>query len=203
MVVQIPPPLRKRRRNGLPLPVTILLVGGILAGLCVLGLIGLRILGLLIPYSVPSDGMSPAVSRGDSILMESISYRNRKPLRGEILVFRTDGLPLVPKRQVYLKRLVGLPGDNISIVEGAVFVNGVRTAFRNLSGEIAYTNHPAAKYLLKSGDSVTVPEGHYFVLGDNSQHSSDSRFWGYLPERAVIGRVVCCYWPPQHVGAVQ
>lgn len=203
MTPQIPPPLPQGRGNKLPLPIKILLMVCVLAGLCMFGFIGLRLFGLIVPYSVPSNGMSPAVVRGDNILMEGITYHKRKPQRGEILVFKTDGVPSLQSGQIYLERLVGLPGDNISITEGAVYINGVRTPFRNHGGEIVYANYPAAKYLVNGSDSVTVPAGYYFVLGDNSLHSSDSRFWGCVPEWAVLGRVAYCYWPPSHVGTVE
>ena len=203
MAPQLPPPLSKAKGANIPLPIKILLFGTGFAVICVLGLIGLRVFGLVIPFSIPTDGMSPAISRGDSIVMEDFSYRKRKPARGEIIVFKTDGVASERPGQIYEKRLVGLPGDRVSISDGAVHVNGVRTLFRDRGGEIAYVNLPIDGFLSKEGETVTVPDDCYFVLGDNSPHSSDSRLWGCVPAASVIGRVSFCYWPPSHIGAVQ
>ena len=203
MAPQSPPPLPEAKRSNIPLPIKILLLGTGLAVVCVLSFIGLRIFGLVIPFSIPTDGMSPAISRGDHIVMEDLTYRKRKPVSGEILVFKTDGLASERPGQVYEKRLVGLPGDRVSISNGAVLVNGVRTPFRNRDGEIAYVNLPITKFLSKEDEAVTVPDNCYFVLGDNSPHSGDSRSWGCVPAASVIGRVAFCYWPPKHIGAVQ
>ncbi len=203
MAAQIPPPLPERRGNSHRWPIKILLLCCALAVLCVFGLVGLRLFGLVVPYSIPTDGMAPAVSRGDHILMEDVAYRKRKPLRGEIVVFKTNGLQSVRGGQVYNKRLIGLPGDRVSIAQGVVHVNGVRTPLRNRRGEIVYANLSVAKYLAKEDDTVIVPDGHYFVLGDNSPRSDDSRFWGCVPAESVIGRVAFCYWPPEHMGIVQ
>jgi signal peptidase I len=172
-----------------------LLVGVILGSL--------RPLGLIRPFSVPTVAMTPAIARGDHIMMEGVTFLVRKPQRGDIVVFRRDGIASLPADAIYNKRVVGEPGERLSISDGKLYVNGRHVALRNGSGEIHYVFLPGSTYLASADDTVTVPEGHYFVLGDNSSNSSDSRNWGFLPATNVMGRVSVCFWPPSRIGAVR
>ena len=193
------PPLPARRpkgRNG----TTIALVS--VAALPVVTLIVLRLFGLLIPYSIPTGSMSPAINARDNVLMEGLTYLKMDPRRGDIVVFTLDerktGRPLI-----YMKRLVGLPGERLRIFDGVLYVNDQPITLRNKAGDIHYVTMPTSRYLRNDVDSVTIPEGHYFLLGDNSEHSSDSRFWGFVPAKSVMGRLVLCYWPPDRIGSVR
>ncbi|MCE9612143.1 MAG: signal peptidase I [Chthoniobacter sp.] len=169
---------------------------------CYGALIVLRLCGLVRPFSVPTGAMTPAVSAGDHIMMEGVTYLSRQPHRGDIVVFKTDGVASLPPATIYVKRVAGEPGDHLRISEGKLFINDKRVSLSNAVGEIAYDLPPRIGTLAPQTD-VTVPSGCYFVLGDNSTNSFDSRFWGSVPRENIIGRVSFCYWPPNRVGGVK
>ena len=165
-------------------------------------LIVLRICGLIRPFSIPTGTMAPAVSSGDHVMMEDVTYFSRKPRRGDIVVFKTDGIASLPADQFYIKRIVGEPGDYLRISDGKLFINGAQVSLSNAIGEILYDLPPmAGSFSLQT--NVTVPSDCYFVLGDNATNSLDSRFWGSLPRRNIIGRISFCYWPPRRSGVVK
>ena len=165
-------------------------------------LIVLRICGLVRPFAVPTRAMAPAVSAGDHVVMEGMTFLTRKPHRGDIVVFRTDGVALLPPAQFYIKRIAGEPGERLRISEGKLFINEKQVALSNAVGEIAYDLPPSAETFASKTD-LTVPDGCYFVLGDNATNSFDSRFWGSIPRGNIIGRISFCIWPPQSVGGVK
>ena len=175
--------------------------------LVVVALVALRLFGLLIPYSVPTAAMSPAIDAGDSILMEGITYLGKKPKRGDIVVFKTDdirpGGPIPQRGEIYMKRLVGFPGEKLRLADGILYVNEQPASFHNRDGEIHYPRLPGSTYLINDSQTVTVPEGCYFVLGDNSPHSADSRLWGFVPSKSVLGRAAFCYWPMRRMGSIK
>jgi signal peptidase I len=166
-------------------------------------LVLLRPLGLVRPFSVPTGAMTPAISRGDHFMMEGFTYVVRKPHRGDIIVFRSDGIASLPADIIYNKRVVGEPGERLRISDGKLYVNDRPMPLKNAAGDIHYVFLPGTQYLASSADSVKVPEGHYFVLGDNSSNSSDSRFWGFVPANNIMGRASVCYWPPARMGVVR
>ena len=145
-------------------------------------------------------------SRGDHIFVDRFTYHFRKPQRGEVIVFDTteiDRLPEGSRGKFYIKRLIGLGGDTIQIQPPYVLVNDKkldsRTAFERIyscsNGYNGYLVARGAEFLHNPGNHFLVPPRDLFVLGDNSVSSLDGRFWGSLPERALVGRAVCVYWP--------
>jgi signal peptidase I len=180
-----------------------LLVGLALVPPCLVGaLIVLRICGLVRPFSVPTGAITPAVSAGDHVLMEGVTFMARHPRRGEVVVFRTDGIDSLPPGTFYIKRVAGEPGDRLRISEGKLFVNDKQVSLSNVVGEIVYNLPPGSERFPPKTD-LTVPDDCYFVLGDNSTNSLDSRYWGTLPRGNIIGRVTFCYWPPRRAGGVK
>ena len=173
-----------------------------IAAFVVGALIVLRICGLIRPFSVPTGAMTPAVSAGDHIMMEGVTFLYGQPHHGDIVVFKTDGIPSLPPETLYVKRVAGEPGDHVRISGGKLFINEKRVSLSNAVGEIAYDLPPHVETFSPQTD-VTVPNGCYFVLGDNSTNSLDSRFWGSVPRGNIIGRVSFCYWPPQRIGGVK
>jgi signal peptidase I len=148
--------------------------------------------------------MAPATIASDHIFSEGFTYLFRVPRRGEIVVFNTEGLPAVTVKGFFFKRVAGLPGESVRIEEGRLFVNGEPVELSNDAGPIEY-RYPVGPEpgRLPEGRSMTIPERCYFVLGDNSSNSYDSRFWGMVPEEAIIGRVAWRYWPPARMGGVK
>jgi signal peptidase I len=168
-----------------------------------LALASLRPLGLIRPFKVPTGAMTPAVSPGDHFMMEGFTFLARKPHRGDIIVFKTDGIQSLPANEIFIKRVAGKPGERLQISDGKLYVNGTHVPVSNAAGEIQYVFIPGLKYLSSNTDSVTVPDGHYFVLGDNSSNSADSRSWGFVPANNIMGRAFFCYWPPGRLGNVR
>jgi signal peptidase I len=165
-------------------------------------LIVLRLFGLVRPFSVPTSAMAPTISAGDHIVMEGATFLSRQPRRGDIVVFRTDGIPSVPPGTFYVKRVVGEPGERVHFAGGKLFVNDKQVSLSNAMGEIVF-ELPQGVATLFPQTEMTVPSDDYFVVGDNSTNSSDSRYWGPLPRKNIIGRVSFCYWPPGRIGTVK
>jgi len=152
---------------------------------------------LLGPYKIPTGSMKPTFLDGDRLFVDKISYRFHEPERGDIIVFK---YPLDMKKD-YVKRLVGLPEDEIQILNGKLILNGEvldDTPF----GNHYYYNREDWEFG-KKGMVITIPEDSYFVLGDNSAQSSDSRNWGFVSEENIIGKTLCIWWPPKRIKLVE
>lgn len=151
----------------------------------------LFVFGILRPlvaetFFIPSASMSPTLEPGDRVLAAKPVYRFSEPARGDLAVF-DDGSGAV------IKRVVGLPGDVISVEDGLLVMNGISV------------REPYVDYV--STDSSffgpeTVPEGHVFVMGDNRSNSRDSRTMGPVPEEDLIGRAVLRFWPINRAGSL-
>lgn len=128
--------------------------------------------------------------RADNIVVDKLSYWFKSPKRGDIVVFKVPEVIFSPEKPVYIKRAIGLPGDEVEIIDGSVYINGER-----LTGEpydhIEYQNRCDRKYFTHA----KVPEGHIMVLGDNSKSSLDSRAWGFVPLENLKGRAFFRYRP--------
>ena len=133
---------------------------------------------------VESISMQPTLFPGDYVIVNKLAYRfNSSPERGDVIVFR---YPPDPDTTPYIKRIIGLPGDQIHIADGKVTVNGqvLIEAYLKVNTNI--------------GGDWNVPSGELFVMGDNRNNSSDSRKWGFVPLENIIGRAELIYLPPQH-----
>jgi len=138
-------------------------------------------------FRVEGCCMEPGIRSGERVLVTKLDYLVRPPRRGDLVVFHYPRDP----GKLYLKRVIALPGERVELRGQRVYVNG-----RPL-GDRAARAHRACFY-----GPVTVPPGRLFVLGDNRDNSNDSRFWGTLPERDVVGRVRWRYWPPGRAGGL-
>lgn len=144
------------------------------------------------PRYIPSDSMLPTLHQGDRLVVEKVSYRFHPPHRGDIVVFNPpEQLQLrgYAKDQAFIKRVIGEPTDKLNIGEGKVYINNQPL----LEG---YTAEPPAYTL----SSQLVPEGKFFVMGDNRNDSNDSHVWGFLPENNIIGRASFRFWPLNRIG---
>jgi signal peptidase I len=174
------------------------------------------------PYRIPSGSMEPTLKVGERIIVNRFSHRiGTDPKLGDITVFypphgadtsacgRSGEGPFYsggPQTRhacttptathsdtTFVKRVVGLPGDRISIIAGHVYRNGVaaKEPFASSCASAECNLNP-----------ITVPNGMYFLMGDNRGNSDDSRFWGPVPRKWIIGKAVVSYWPPSSVGGL-
>jgi len=154
---------------------------------------------LFAPYKIPTGSMIPTLLVGDKIFVEKISYRFKEPQRGDIMVFKYP----VDRKKDFVKRLVGLPGERIEIRGGVILVNGRSLSEPPFSGTYYY-NVDRDDWKLGHAEQVfEVPEDSYFVLGDNSANSSDSRNWGFVARRDVVGKAKFIWWPIPRIRSVK
>jgi signal peptidase I len=155
--------------------------------LAVLVLILYAALGLR-PGQISGFSMEPRIDSNEYILINALAYWHGTPQHGDIIAFRHErSAPLV-----YVKRVIGVPGDRVSIDRGVVNVNGRTLA----EPYVRFGDH-------RSEPAVTVPANSYYVLGDNRANSDDSRVWGFVPASDLIGRAVLAVWPPSHAGSLR
>ncbi len=149
-------------------------------------------------FKIPSsEAMAPTLVKGDRVLVDKAIYKRSEPQRGDIIVFK---YPDDPKRS-FIKRLVGLPGETVEIRDGRLIINGsALQASADRWTALPYVNQ--GRYAQK-GQAVTIPADNYFVLGDNSAASHDSRFWGFVPKQNLIGKAYKIFWPPDRSGALE
>jgi signal peptidase I len=140
-------------------------------------------------YEVFQTSMEPNFHEGQRVVVNKAAYWSwlGKPRRGDVIVLKAPN----GSAEDFIKRVVGLPGDTIEIISGATYVNGTKLDESYVKGSFTY-----------SYDKITVPEGEYFVLGDNRDVSNDSHRWGPLARQDIIGKVFVIYWPPQSWGWV-
>jgi signal peptidase I len=154
--------------------------------LAALALIAFAVVGLR-PGQVSGFSMRPRIDSDEYVLINALAYRLGAPKRGDIVAFRHER----SAPTVYLKRVIGVPGDRIAIVRGTVVLNG--TAL----------DEPYVRFRdSRSFPELTVPPDSYYVLGDNRANSDDSRVWGFVPAADLIGRALFGVWPPPHFGAL-
>jgi signal peptidase I len=162
------------------------------------------------PFVIPTASMQPTLAVGQRVLVNRLAYDFTSPHRGDIVVFhppssltcaanvpssepcpRGDGQP---SSQYFVKRVIGLPGDRISISDGHPVING--TPLWNEPYITACVDGSGCSF----PHAMTVPPGEYFMLGDNRGDSDDSRYWGPVPSSWIIGQVFATYWPLNRIG---
>jgi signal peptidase I len=166
---------------------------------------------LVKPYRIPSESMEPTLDVGQRVLVSRFTYHFSGPDRGDIVVFHppkgadsnTCGVPKPDDEACpeptpeegstnFIKRIVAVPGDTLSIQQGHAIVNGVRQ-------KDGFT-HPCAPGTCNFPKPIKIPAGHFFMMGDNRGASDDSRFWGPVPKKWIIGQAFATYWPPRRWG---
>lgn len=170
-----------------------------LALLCA-GFVVLGATGRVTVAAVRSSGMAPTIENGDRLLVTRLL-----PLRpevGDMVVFNTRGIGDLGDGLLAL-RVAGRPGDKIELRDEKLFVNGLAAPMENRAGPIRYRSFATASYLNAFRRLVTVPEGRYFLLGDNTMASNDSRFWGFVPAENLRGNVFLRLGPASRVGRVR
>jgi signal peptidase I len=163
------------------------------------------------PFVIPAQSMEPTLVPGQRVLVNRLAYLFGSPQRGNIVVFHpptsdTCAIPVPsdeacskslgkPASDYYVKRVIGLPGDRISIESGHPVINGrllVHEPYITPCGDGTACSMP---------QTIVIPRGEYFLMGDNRGDSDDSRFWGPIPESWIVGEVFATYWPPDRIGA--
>ena len=139
------------------------------------------------PGQVSGFSMEPRIDSEEYVLINALAFRFTSPQRGEIVAFRHER----SGRAVYIKRVIGIPGDRVRIVLGVVSVNGFAL------------DEPYAVRDSRSFPSVVVPAARYYVLGDNRGNSEDSRAWGFVPATDLIGHAMFGVWPLSRIGALR
>ncbi len=141
-------------------------------------------------YVVDGASMVPTLHDRERLMVDKLTYRFSEPKRGEIIVFK---FPANPKYR-YIKRVIGVPGDQIMIENGSVYLNNVRL-------DESYVSEPVRERF----GPFEVPAGHVFVLGDNRNNSQDSRYTlvGYVPYKLIEGRALVRYWPLTKLKAIK
>ncbi len=158
-------------------------------------------------YKIPTTSMVPTLMPGDRILVSKLIYgpripfvgvripSYRKPKRGEVIVFISP-----PERnKAYVKRVVGLPREKLEIKHGSIYINGKEVALPSIVKNFYYN---FGKYG-QEGKIIEIPPDCYFVLGDNSASSRDSRYWGFVNFKDVLGKAILIWWPPKRIGMIK
>jgi len=138
-------------------------------------------------FRVQGHSMEPNIHDGQFLIVSKLVYRLHPPQRGDIIVFRAP----LPRKVDYIKRVIGLPGETVEIRDGKVYIDDQPLVE-------PYILYPA----VRSWGPVCLGEDQFIVLGDNRRNSSDSRNWGPLPRKNIIGKALFCYWPPSDWGPV-
>lgn len=159
-------------------------------------------------FQIPSQSMVPTLLVGDRLVADGWAYWGKEPARGDVIVF---DYPKDPKTK-YVKRIVGVPGDVVEFRQGELYLNGKivpqrrsgrpsywekgweHVEFLETLGEVEHPIYRAQPMSVADFGPVTVPEGSYFVLGDNRDRSNDSRIWGFVKRSEIIAQMKYIYW---------
>jgi len=168
---------------------------------------------LVKPFRIPSESMVPTLNVGQRVLVDRVSTRFGEPDRGDVMVFkppagadddvcgvepppRGGACPRPTKERSdtnFIKRVVGLPGDRLSVKEGRAYINGKRQ-------DEPFIRPDATCGICNLPTEITIPPDHFFMMGDNRGESADSREWGPVPKDWIIGGAFFSYWPPKRFG---
>jgi len=200
--------VRKREKSGNSL-IELFMIVAVALGLA----LGIQAF-LVKPFRIPSESMVPTLEVSQRVLVDRVSLRVGDPDRGDIMVFKPPAgadssecganhpedqpCPTHTKAKSdtnFIKRVVGVPGDRLSVRRGRVYINGKRQAepFISPSTDCQVCNLPK---------EVKIPADHYYMMGDNRGGSSDSRDWGPVPRDNMIGKAFATYWPPGKWGGL-
>lgn len=154
-------------------------------------------------FRIPSGSMRMTLMEGDRLIVNKLQYGPKVPFtqrrlpgfsepeRGDVVVFIS---PEEPNKD-FIKRLIAKGGETVEIIKGDIYIDGEKVEIPVIDN-IFYYNRGTFGMLEQK---VKVPDGKYYVLGDNSASSNDSRFWGFVPETNVVGKAELIYWPPNRV----
>lgn len=148
------------------------------------------------PFQVNGESMIPNFQHGEYVLTNLITLRISPLKRGDVIVFKAP--PNVEKD--YIKRVIGLPGERVSMKDGKVYVNGKPL---DESSYLSFDNRTSGRQFIREGQEIAIPADNFFVLGDNRDFSSDSREWGFVNSDKIIGKSFIVYWPLEKLKIVK
>lgn len=146
------------------------------------------------PFEVSGSSMYPNFVDKEYILANIVGMQFSQPQRGDVIVFHPPVAE--PGRDFYIKRVMGVAGDTLMVKDGDLYINGTK---QDQSSFLPSDIKTYAGSFLEEGETVTIPDGHYVVMGDNRTNSSDSREWGFITKENIIGKSLLVYWPPNEV----
>ena len=132
--------------------------------------------------------MHPSFESGDYLIVDEISYRLGSPQRGDVVVFKTDFIPGYAGER-FIKRVIGLPGDTVDVANGQVEI------IKNGKTQVLNETYLPAGLKTSGNNNITLKAGQYFVMGDNRPDSYDSRYWGVVPQKEIIGKAFLRIFP--------
>ena len=141
---------------------------------------------IMTPHEVLGNSMHPTYKNGEYLMANKLTYRFGEPQRGDVIIFQYS------ETQDFIKRIIGIPGDTIMVKDGNVYINGQQLDESDYLSDSVYTR--GGDYL-SEGETISIGEGEYFVLGDNRPHSSDSRTFGPISETKIKGKAWIVYLP--------
>lgn len=152
-------------------------------------------------YYIPSESMQPTLEIGDHVLVMKRDYDSRAPERGDVVVFED----VRPTGNLLIKRLIAVPGDRVQIINDEIVINGESARYEELASENNRLRRrecwrDACREIFRTlgtsheDISFVVPEGNFFMMGDNRDNSADSRYWGFLPRKNIVGHGVRVLW---------
>ena len=166
------------------------------------------------PYRIPSASMVPTLQVKQRVLVDRITMHFSNPGRGDIVVFKPPlgadsdqcGVPHPPDQACprptpqksstnFIKRVVGLPGEHLKVINGRVWINGKPL-------KEPYIRPDPSCEICDLPREITIPPGYFFMMGDNRGESDDSRTWGPVPKKWIIGKAFFTYWPPKRIGTL-
>lgn len=158
---------------------------------------------VIVNAKIPSESMENTIMTDDKLVANRLAYRNENPSRGDIVVFKYP----VNEEQLYIKRIIGLPNETVEIIDGKIYIDG--------SAEPLEEDYLPEEWIIRNdGYTFEVPDGCYFMLGDNRNNSSDSRYWAeeaikngvanneeealkfqFVEKEKIVGKALFRYWP--------
>lgn len=146
-------------------------------------------------FKIPTGSMEPTLIIGDKLFVNKFIFRFKQPQRGDVVVFKSPE----DKKKDFIKRLIAKPGETVQIIDGKIFING-KNINEGIIATIYYYNRGDFG---QEGIAIKVPQNCYYLLGDNSASSRDSRYWGFVPRKFIIGKALVVYWPPKRIGLIK
>lgn len=146
------------------------------------------------PHLVSGNSMVPNFHDGDYIITNKLATRFAELQRGEVIILQYPRDP----NKVFIKRIIGMPGERLKIMDNVVYINGQLLSEPYLPKDTV----TQVRGFMADGEEITIPEGQYFVMGDNREGSSDSREWGPEKKELIIGQAIFRYWPINKISII-